>query len=203
MKKEIKRYGIVYFISFFLCAILIVTTYIFANDKINEYANLINTVTIDTNIKESVKENVIGFNYPEYGTVYGKLIIDKIDVNLPIYHGDTLDILSHGIGHYSGSYFPSEGGSIIYAGHNTTRFLKRIDELEIGDKITVETTYGTFIYQVNNMKVVSENDLEAFPINKEEEMLIIYTCYPIRESVIGRRTKRYVVYAPLVRDTNE
>ena len=53
------------------------------------------------------------------------------------------------------------------------------------------------------MKVVSEKDLNAFKIQHEEERLIMYTCYPINRSVVGRKTKRYVVYAKKVGVVNE
>ena len=79
---------------------------------------------------------------PEYGTQYGTIEIEKIDVNLPIYFGDTLEVLKKGIGHSSGSYFPGEGGSIIYMGHNYKKMLKRLGELQIGNEIKITTSYG-------------------------------------------------------------
>ena len=48
------------------------------------------------------------------------------------------------------------------------------------------------------MKVVKETNLAAFPIQHDHELLIMYTCYPINQSVVGRKTKRYVVYAKKV-----
>ena len=36
-------------------------------------------------------------------------------LELPIYHGDTLKILRKGVGHYAGSYFPGENGTVLLA----------------------------------------------------------------------------------------
>ena len=52
---------------------------------------------------------------------YATIKIPKIDVDLPVYYGDSLDVLKKGVGHSSGSYFPGEGGSIIYMGHNSKK----------------------------------------------------------------------------------
>ena len=85
-------------------------------------------------------------NYPEYGTQYATIEIPKIDVNLPVYFGDTLEILKNGVGHSSGSYFPGEGGSIIYMGHNSKKVFRRFSELQKGNEIIVKANYGEYKY---------------------------------------------------------
>ena len=52
-------------------------------------------------------------------------------------------------------------------------------------------------------KVVKETDLAAFPIQHEKELLILYTCWPINRSVVGRKTERLVIYANKVGDSYE
>ena len=64
-------------------------------------------------------------SYPEYGTQYATIEIPRIGANLPVYFGDTLEILKKGVGHSSGSYFPGEGGSILYMGHNSKKVFRR------------------------------------------------------------------------------
>ena len=132
-------------------------------------------------------------NYPEYGTQYATIEIPKIDVNLPVYFGSTLDVLKNGVGHDSASYFPGEGGTIIYMGHNSKNAFRRFSELKKGDEITVKTSYGDFTYKIYDMKLINEKDLDALPIQKDEEILMCYTCYPFNN--IGYATQRYVVYA--------
>ena len=171
---------------------------IFLGQQINLNISLINKMAID---KSAKKEEIMAIdtntnkiqNYPEYGAQYATIEIPRIDVNLPVYFGSTLDVLKNGVGHDSASYFPGEGGSIIYMGHNSKNAFRRISELKKGDEITVKTSYGDFTYKIYDMKLIEETDLDALPIQKDEEILMCYTCYPFNN--IGYATQRYVVYA--------
>ena len=131
----------------------------------------------------------------EYGTQYATIEIPRIGANLPVYFGDTLEILKKGVGHSSGSYFPGEGGSILYMGHNSKKVFRRFSELQIGDEIKVTTTYGEYNYKIYDMQLIKETDLDKVPIQRDEEILMVYTCYPFNN--VGYATQRYVVYAKL------
>ena len=188
-------------VALFITGLLILVINLFFGQEIGEIFSLVNkvSITIDEN-KEPVEttiseeENKL-INYPEYGTQYATIQIDKIDVNLPVYFGDTLEILKKGVGHSSGSYFPGEGGSIIYMGHNSKKVFRRFGELQKGNEIKVTTNYGEYTYKIYDMKLIKETDTDALPIQKEKEILMIYTCYPFNN--IGYTTQRYVVYAEL------
>lgn len=178
---------------------IIATIYLFFGAGIDETISLINKISIDTGKKE-IKETIINEdnkleNYPEYGTQYATIEIPAIDVNLPVYFGDTLEILKKGVGHSSGSYFPGEGGSIIYMGHNSKNVFRRFSELKKGDEITVKANYGEYKYKIYDMQLIKETETEKLPIQKEKEILMVYTCYPFNN--IGYATQRYVVYAEL------
>lgn len=172
---------------------------LFFGHEIESIISLINKITIDTDNKKEIAttmdENNKIKNYPEYGTQYATIEIPKIDVNLPVYFGDTLDILKNGVGHSSGSYFPGEGGSIIYMGHNSKKVFRRFSELENNDEITVKTSYGEYKYKIYYMQIIKETELEKMPIQREKEILMVFTCYPFNN--IGYTTERYVVYAEL------
>ena len=159
------------------------------------------SINIDSNKDNTNQETKIDTekktleNYPEYGTQYATIEIPRIDANLPVYFGDTLEILKKGVGHSSGSYFPGEGGSILYMGHNSKKVFRRFSELQIGDEIKVTTTYGEYNYKIYDMQLINETELEKVPIQKDEEILMVYTCYPFNN--VGYATQRYVVYAKL------
>ena len=184
-------------VAFFFFFLILGSVQIALGQKINEAITMLNYITIDlSNKKEteiSLDKNTGIINYPEYGTQYATLKIEAIDVDLPVYFGDTLEILKNGIGHSSGSYFPGEGGSIIYMGHNSKQVFRRFSELQIGDLIKVTTTYGEFDYKIYDMKLINETEIDKLPIQNDEEILMIYTCYPFNN--IGYATQRYVVYA--------
>lgn len=188
-------------LSLFISSLFILAFFFLLEKKVNTVFSLLNTITItekkeeDTTLSfDSIKKRLK--NYPSYGTKYGTLKISSIDVDLPLYHGDTLDILNYGIGHYAGSYFPGESGSIVLAGHNNQGFLRRLPEVQVGDQITIETTYGTFYYEMTSFKIIDKKEEYLLPIQNEEELLMIYTCYPV--TAIGLTNQRYVVYAKRV-----
>ncbi len=185
--------------------ILLFSTKLFLGRKIDEIFTLVNKVSITTSEKAEPAQTTINTdedtqkttikNYPEYGTQYATIEIDKINVNLPIYYGDTLEILKKGVGHSSGSYFPGEGGSIIYMGHNSKKMFRRFSELQKGNEIKVKTSYGEYTYKIYDMQLIKETETEKLPIQKDKEILMIYTCYPFNN--VGYATQRYVVYAEL------
>lgn len=186
-------------VALFITVAIILSIYLFFGAGIDENISLINKVAIDIENKQ-VEATVINSenkieNYPEYGTQYATIEIPKINVNLPVYFGDTLEILKKGVGHSSGSYFPGEGGSIIYMGHNSQKMFRRFSELQIGNEITVKTNYGEYKYKIYDMQLIKETETEKLPIQKEKEILMVYTCYPFNN--IGYATQRYVVYAEL------
>ena len=198
--KTIKATIINVIVALFITIAFMLLIRLFLGAKIDETISLINKVSIDVSNKE-VAETVINEeenkleNYPEYGTQYATIEIPKIDLNLPVYFGDTLEILKKGVGHSSGSYFPGEGGSIIYMGHNSAKVFRRFSELQIGNEIIVKTSYGEYTYKIYDMQLIKETEVDKLPIQKEREILMVYTCYPFRN--IGYTDQRYVVYAEL------
>ena len=157
--------------------------------SISTDSNVISEIKFDKEVQE-IKE------YPEYGTRYANIKIESIDVNLPLYYGDKLSILKNGVGQSSGAFFPGEGGTIICMGHNTKTFLYRLPEVKLDDMIEIQTTYGEFKYKVYDTKIVNMYDVDQLPVQKNEEILMLYTCYPVNG--IGHKTDRWVVYAKKV-----
>lgn len=200
--KLIKATIIDLIVALLVTAILYLALEVFLGQEINMVLGIVNTISVDTSNKSNKQTEYDKTSnklkvYPEYGTQYATIEIPKIDVDLPVYFGDTLEILKKGVGHSSGSYFPGEGGSIIYMGHNSKKMFRRFSELQLNDTITVKANYGEFKYQIYDMQIVEETDTEKLPIQTDEEILMIYTCYPFNN--IGYATQRYVVYAKLVK----
>ena len=150
--KTIKATIINVIVALFITAAIILLIYLLFGAKVEETISMVSKVSIDKDnkqIQETIlnEENLIK-NYPEYGTQYATIQIPRIDVDLPVYYGDTLEILKKGVGHSSGSYFPGEGGSIIYMGHNSKNVFRRFSELRKNDTITVKTSYGEYTYKI-------------------------------------------------------
>lgn len=181
--------------------LIAVIIFVLFGSRISMAISLVNKVSIDTSnvVLKDVKLNSVTKrleSYPEYGTKYGDLRIDSLDVDLPLYYGDTLSILRNGVGHSSGSYFPGEGGTIVCMAHNTRGYLYNLSDIEIGDNIVITTTYGEFTYKVEETKIVPETQVDAVSVSHGEEMLILYTCYPT--NTFGHATQRFITYSKLV-----
>lgn len=188
-------------VALLITLILILGIKLFLGREIETIFTLVNKVSITTNREVEPKEIIISEekqtlqNYPEYGTQYGTIEIEKINITLPIYYGDTLEILKKGVGHSSGSYFPGEGGSIIYMGHNSKKMFRRFSELQKGNDIKITTSYGEYVYKIYDMQLIKEDEVDKLPVQRDKEILMVYTCYPFNN--IGYATQRYVVYAEL------
>ena len=196
IRNSLKATVINVMVALLIVIILIFSLNIIIGQKKDFIMTLINTISIKKEEKveiETVIEDNKLKNYPEYGTSYATINIPKININLPVYYGDTMEILKKGVGHSSGSYFPGEGGSIVYMGHNSKKVFRNFSKIEKGDLINIKTDYWDFSYKVYDTKIVEETDINALPIQDNKEILMIYTCYPFNN--IGYATQRYVVYA--------
>lgn len=200
VKNTVKATIIELIVALFMTVIILFTVNFLFGAKIENAVMLANKVSLDISSKAEKIDPIITEdnklkNYPEYGTQYAMIEIPKINIILPVYFGDTLEILKNGVGHSSGSYFPGEGGSIIYMGHNSVNMFRRFSELQIGNDIKITTTYGEYNYKIYDMQLINETEIDKLPIQKEKEILMVYTCYPFNN--IGYATQRYVVYAEL------
>lgn len=185
-------YSVIYFaLSSFIEAVISVWDMVQLSGTINEEDESIYSGS--SVLGGTVKSSTITF--PNYGTEYARLSIPSAEINAPIFFGDGQKQLSKGIGHYNGSDFPGMGSTILLSGHNNT-YLHTIDRAQIGDNITITTSYGVYVYKINEIKIVDSSNVSATNISADEENLVIYTCYPL--STLGLTSKRYFVYAEYV-----
>lgn len=187
-------------VAFIYAFIIVLIIGIFFSSPISKAISLINTISIDTN-KEILKDVKIDLehnqleSYPDFGSKYANIIIEDLDINLPLYYGDTYSILRYGVGQSITGYFPGEGKSIICMGHNSKKFLRKLPQIKIGTKIRIETVYGNYTYTAKETKIVHQSELDAIKPQREKEILTLYTCYPV--DTLGYPTQRFIVYAPL------
>ena len=189
-------------ISLIVALLIVIATVLmvkyFFGARIEEVITLANMVSVSSseNIKHVdavLNERNKIENRPAFGEEYATIEIPKIDRKLPVYFGDSLEVLKNGVGHSSGSYFPGEGGSIIYMGHNSKKVFRKLGELQKGDEIIVTTSYGKYTYKIYDMQLIKETEGDKLEIQDKKEILMIYTCYPFIN--IGHATQRYVVFA--------
>jgi sortase A len=119
---------------------------------------------------------------PKVGDIVGKLTIPSIKVSKWIIAGVGYKQLEKGPGLFAGSPLPGQLGNVAIAGHRTTYGapFSRIDEIQKGDIVTIDTSAGSFAYEVNSApRIVSASDV-AVVKTKDETVasLTLVSCHP-------------------------
>ena len=146
-----------------------------------------------------------------HGTdIMGSLEIPKIQVELPIYHGTTDEVLSNGIGHLEGTSLPIGGENThsVLTGHRglpSSKLLVRLDEMKNGDLFFIHTYKEVMAYKVEEIMVVKPEDTAWMEIKAEKDLVSLVTCTPFginshRLIVTGHRVdykeKEYIKIKP-------
>ena len=115
----------------------------------------------------------------DLGTAVAHIEIEKIELDWLVVEGVTLDALKDGPGHYPGTAMPGQLGNVVISGHRTTfgAPFYRLDEVQVGDAITVTAPYGRFIYRVTETKIVAPTDLTVV-VESDDARLTLTTCHP-------------------------
>ncbi|TDG00567.1 class D sortase [Paenibacillus piri] len=109
----------------------------------------------------------------------GTIKIDIIKLKLPFVEGVSVDNLKDAPGHIPGTSLPGEIGNAVIAGHRSYsygRMFNRLEELEPGDDITVESGGKTYDYVIYEKKLVEPTDLSVLNRNDTDRILTLITC---------------------------
>ena len=115
--------------------------------------------------------------------IMGYIDIDKINVELPIYHGIRKEVLQIGAGHLTGTSLPVGGESThcVLSGHRglpSARLFTDLDELEIGDTFTINVLDRRFTYEVDQIKTVLPEEYDDLRIVDGKDYCTLLTCTP-------------------------
>lgn len=133
----------------------------------------------------------------------GYITIDKIRVELPIYHGVGVDVLNVACGHLPGTSIPvgGKGTHAVLSAHRglpTAKLFTNLDKLETGDTFTITILDIILTYQVDQISIVRPNDTSKLNISDGEDYVTLLTCTPYginshRLLVRGKRIETNVV----------
>ncbi len=159
-----------------------------------EYASVkgepdkLSTIDSDNMFSEITEGTIEGDQVaPIAGKQYGEINCDSVGLSVPLYYGDTYDILEMGAGQSPVSYCPGQGGTILVGGHDTT-FFAPLENMKEGMDVTVSTTYGKYTYKINDIQIMEGSE---YTISSAKEQLVLYTCYPFGD-ILGDRTSKIV-----------
>lgn len=161
------------------------------SDKQVDYSKTFENIFVPTtNDEDTVDASDVEF--PSVDKQFGELKIKNRNVNTKLFFGDGSIPLQNGVGVYAGSFIPGYGKTILVAGHNNT-FFNGLKNVKNGDIISIATSYGNYKYKIRDTKILNADSKKVYDLNKKEENLILYTCYPF--DTLGLTEKRFFVYA--------
>ena len=121
-------------------------------------------------------------NVTEFGMM-GYVKIDKIGVELPIYHGTSSDVLNIAVGHLEGSSLPVGGINThcvvsAHRGLPSAKLFTDLDRVELGDTFQLIVLNQIFTYQVDQIKIVDPDVYRDLMIVEGKDYCTLFTCTP-------------------------
>jgi sortase A len=116
-------------------------------------------------------------------SIIGYVKIDKIGVELPIYHGTSDAVLNRGVGHLEGSSLPVGGESThsvmsAHRGLPSAKLFTDLDRLEMGDIFQITVLDQVLTYQIDQVKVISPREIDDLQIVEGKDYCTLFTCTP-------------------------
>lgn len=129
------------------------------------------------------------------GAAIGRLKIPRLGADFVMVKGSDPGDLRSGPGTFDGSSLPGMGGTAAIAGHRTTYLapFRHIDDLEPGDRITVDMPYASFSYRVQRTRIVAPDTVSILR-DVGYDRLVLSACHPLfsaaqRIVVVSRLTR--------------
>ena len=148
-------------------------------------------------------DEILPLLYPGNGEAIARIDIPAIKMDEIVVEGTDVDALRKGPGHYPWTPMPGQPGNASIAGHRTTYGapFANIGNLRPGDKITMQTAQGEFVYEVlaqdsptKGYLIVSPDRVDLLR-DKGNNLLTLTSCHPRFSN-----RQRIVVQAKLLGD---
>lgn len=127
--------------------------------------------------------------------IMATVCIPSIEVELPLYHSTSDDVLAHGLGHMQASSLPCGGRSshAVIAGHSGLTSMKVFDNLDKvtpGDCIYVDVAGQHHTYTVYDCETVLPTETNKLIVQEGCDIITLVTCVPY-----GINSHRLLVHA--------
>lgn len=132
----------------------------------------------------------------------GYIYIEKIKVQLPIYHGTSDAVLDIATGHIQGSSLPVGGLTThcVLSSHRglpSAKLFTDLDEIQEGDTFKLTVLDRVCTYQVDQIRIVEPYDTSDLVIEEGQDYCTLITCTPYginthRLLVRGHRIENFV-----------
>lgn len=151
--------------------------------KADEYNEKIRNMNMPFISHKSIEEEYYNTLDINGNGMMGYITIDKIKVQLPIYHGTSDQVLNSAVGHVEGSSLPvgGEGTHAVLSAHRglpSAKLFTNLDKLVVGDVFTIKILDRTITYQVDQILIVLPQKIDDLYIEKGEDYCTLVTCTP-------------------------
>ncbi len=115
--------------------------------------------------------------------IMGYISIDKLQLEIPIYHGDSDAVLNTACGHFEGTSLPVGGKSthsviMAHRGLPHAKLFTNLDKMQVGDTFEINILGQKLTYEVVQIKIVLPDDISTVQVIKNEDYCTLVTCTP-------------------------
>ena len=137
--------------------------------------------------------DLTGYGLPD--DMIAALWIPRLNLDLPVYLGASTANMTRGgalLGQTSMPLGGANTNTVIAAhrGYYGAEMLRNVQQIQLGDKITLTTPWDTLVYRVCELKIIQPDDINAVLIQPGRDLLTLTTCHPYTQN-----TQRYLVIA--------
>ena len=115
--------------------------------------------------------------------VMGYITIEKLGVELPVYHGTSPSVLNVAAGHLQGTSLPvgGSGTHCVISAHRglpSARLFTDLDDMVVGDTFTLTVLDEVLTYEVDQILIVLPNEVDELYVTEGQDYCTLLTCTP-------------------------
>ena len=136
-----------------------------------------------TNLKKHTKSKYDSYLNISKNGVMGTIVIPKINVEIPIYHGTGEKELQTGVGHMEGTSLPVGGTSshCVLSAHRglpSAKLFTDLDKMKKGDLFFLHILDKTLAYKVEDIFTVKPDETDKLSLVEGKDYVTLLTCTP-------------------------
>lgn len=118
-----------------------------------------------------------------HDTAFGYVLIPRIGLTMPVFHGTSKAVLSAGVGHLEGSSLPVGGATThaVLSAHSGMENMRAFDDIRLlkqGDVFGVRVLGDLYTYKVTSTEVVLPDQVDSIQIQSGKDLMTLVTCTP-------------------------
>lgn len=142
---------------------------------------------VDPFAKEEGSQSKVGlqsyYDALNLAPLIGSVDIPKIDVQVPIYHGTSEEVLSRGAGHLENSSLPSSelGTHSVITAHRglpSSKLFRDLNKVNVGDMFFTQVLDEKIAYKIDSIDIVLPTEVGWLQMEDDVNKMTLLTCEP-------------------------